>query len=289
MPIYSEFNETFKRVIVLEKQAEILKKVKKEIIESGEKVIEQEKKGGIGGDIIDIDIAEDGSLRTYIEGKKEPIRSYADAMTVAITTAYKRPIARFIQNFENMSWIGRIISAIMILKNKDIFLDYSNRLFNCLPLLLKDEHWSQPVKEIRRVLKGEFSPTAVDAVSLIIDYDSAYKNRTQDILPELDQSKLTGTISSIKEIRRVFDIIIERDYDMMKIKWTKLKKIVTLAMLIPKVRKKVVSILKKLDLNEIKFSKEDLYWVRQFPSYEYLGIPKAEREKQNIKIYGGTY
>ncbi len=287
MPIYSEYYETFKANLALTKQNEILKKIKKEYGESKEELLKKEEKGGIGGSIVDVSLAKDGSIRTYLKDKKEPIRSYADSLTVMITTAYKRPFSLFVKDFGNMSFFWKIITLLSILRNKKLFIDWSDRLFNCFPVLLKDEHWCQPVKELRRILKDKIHNTLIDAISLIIEYDSAYKYRMQDVLPLLDQSKLVGLFSTIKEINRVFNILIERDYKEMGQKWNQIRKMAVLAMLIPKIRKKVVSILKELNLKEIEFSKEDLYWVNQFPSYDYLGVKLSERQKINIKKYGG--
>ncbi|MDD5178324.1 MAG: hypothetical protein PHT54_03545 [Candidatus Nanoarchaeia archaeon] len=288
--IFLEFYEILTSKLAFEKQHEILSKIKRDIPFSDENIIKEgNSKGNIGGEIIDTKLMDDGTIRTYVKEKKEPLTSYADSETVNSITAYKHLFILILKNFNKQNLFGKVIILIYLYLNKQVFIEYSERFFKLFRMLLKDEYWSNPIKEIRRVLKVKFNPIVIDIISLILEYDSAYKNRVQDVLPLLDKSKLKG-FSAIKEVSRLVDILIERDYEEMRNeKWRPLKKITKMVMLLPKIRKEIIAILKDIDLDKIAFTKEDLYWIRQFPSYKWLGKNTSENLKDNIRIYGGEY
>jgi len=287
MPLFIEYFESIKAELSIKKQAEILRSIKKKIENSEEEMLAKIRDDEDSGYITDLVIADDGSVRTYLKDRKEPIRAYADTFTVSTTTIYKHFVPLIIRNLLKIGWFGKGITILALYLNKNIVAEWLGRIFAITPILLKDEHWSQPVKEIRRVLKEKFDINIVDAVCLAVEYDSAYKNRLQDILPLLDKSKLTGYFSTLKELSRLLDILSERDYDFMSEKWKQIKKFIKLLLLIPSIRKKLVSILKEINLDEIRFSKEDIYWINQFGTYRYQGLSLEERHNNNIKIYGG--
>jgi hypothetical protein len=285
MPIFQEFLPTMEKKLCWDKQQEILKRIKRDIPFSEEKISKTREEDKLGGEIVDMRLADDGSIRTYVKNKKFPIPSYADSISVSIITIYKHFFIMLLKGFSKQNIFQKVSIMIAMFSSKDAFISWSERIFAMFPVLLKDEHWCRPVKELRRVMSGKIHPTIIDTISLIIEYDSAYKNRFQDVFPLLDQSKLKG-LSAIKEVKRVFDILISRDYPEMREKWRPIKKAVLLAMMFPNARKQIISILKEINLKEIEFSEEELYWINQFPSYEYRGMSLRERLDDNIKKYG---
>lgn len=287
--IFLEYYPNFINQIYLEKQNEIIRKRKKSISHSQESLKEdfdKNRQETLGGEITDVVLAKDGTVRTFIKGYKEPVKSYSDHIAVNSTVALKRIMPLILGNLSNMGWGKRIITLLALRYNLNLFYSWLDRYFEMFEILLEEKYWCQPVKEIRRVLKGQINNRMIDFLSMILEYDSAYKNRFQDVFPLLDKSQLKG-LRAVKEVKRLFGILAERDYAENAAKWRQMEKFAGLAMYIPKIRNKVISILKEVKLEEIAFSKEDLYWVRMFPSYEYLGIPLEERKKENIKLYDG--
>lgn len=283
--IFLEYLPTFQKVLCWEKQQELLKKIKRDVEFSEEKLAEQRHDDKRGGEIVDIKLAEDGSVRTYVKDRKQPIRGYADSLSVQMTTTYKHLFVSILRNLSSQNIFGKAITLLFLLLNRKTIQAYTERMFGMFAVLLKEENWSAPVKEIRRVLKGKLHPAEVDGISMIIEYDSAYQNRARDVLPELDKTKLRG-LSAIKEVSRIFDILIARDYEEMRVKWRGLQKMMKLAMLIPSVRRIIILILKEIDLDIIKFQDEELYWINMFPSYNYRGMELRDRLDDNIKKYG---
>jgi hypothetical protein len=162
--------------------------------------------------------------------------------------------------------------------------------------------WKELIGKVKRI------------VCFYMEYDYAYRYRTQDILPLADKSKFKEKTKGKKfliilcflfpfikkrywnenlwqdhigEIFRLFNVMIDRDYDEMKIKWRRLRDIVCLILEFnPALSEGVRQGILKTNLDKIRFSEADIFWVSFQPSYWFLGKPQYEREKERIKKYG---
>lgn len=235
-----------------------------------------------------VGLGKDGGLRMYLYGAKEPIRMYPDANVVFVTAIYKRFIPLIGVNLAKMGWIKRVIVVLAIKFNFNLLPQWFEYVFSMGDFLLKDENYSQPVKEVRRVLKNRIEENLLNAITLILEYDSAYRYRFQDVFPLLDKTALKKNPAD--EIIRILTILENRDnwnqVDKDN-KWTKFKKLIRLLFFLsPKTKKLIIDILTEINADEIKFSKEDLYWVNQNKGYPYRGMTIEERLKDNIRVYG---
>jgi len=274
----------------IEKTNEIIAKVKKEVdrVKLPEDV-KRSKKEGTAFDVDRIEISEDGSLKTYIKGKPEPLLGFAETNTVLLVSCLKMIFPRVLKNIKKMGWIGRICTLIAIKNNLNLFSNVLASFFQQNAILLKDIHWCRPVKEIRRVLKGRINDDFIDLISVIIEFDSAYRYRMQDVIIYLDQHKLKNTISMVREINRLCQILISREpgeKSWMKEKFALMGEFSKLLYFIPKTAKIIREILKDLNLKELRMGKEDIFWTNTFSVYKYRGLPLEERLKQNLAIYG---
>jgi len=230
--------------------------------------------------IADVRLAEDNTVRTYLQNSPEPLRYYSDYLTVYTVSYYKRLFSLIFSNISSIGWFGRVITLLAIKYNFNILPDWLNHIFCLNQILLKDKYYSQPTKEIRRVLTNKINEQLVNGISIIVESDSAYRYRMQDVLPLLNKENLLK--NPIKEICRLLDILIERDEEYMKEKWKKVKKFVKLVLIVsPKIKKLVVNILMEINIDEIKFSKEDIYWVNEFGKYNYFGKTLEQRKEDN--------
>lgn len=291
MPIYLEYFDYIKRQILEEKMAELAKRTKKKNHFKNftyEKVVEDDKDAM---EVADFKIAKDGSMLTFMKGAPEPVRMYPDQQSVQVIATYKRLFPLLAESLAQIGWIKRIITLLAIKFNIQLFSKWFDYYFKINVVLLNEENYSQPVKELRRVLTGRIDENFINAFTLILEYDSVYRQRVQDILPLLDKSKLTGIISTIKEIQRLFSIMAGRETNMKDVKiakWGKISKFISLVLFLsPKTVKLVISILKDLKLEEISLSKEDRYWAYQWGIYDFDGITLENRRKINKQLYGG--
>jgi hypothetical protein len=271
--IIAEFRETIKANLVVEKQLEILRKVRKPIKHTAPEITEDNIETNDSSRIIDYKIGEDGGVRMYINSLELPVRLCPNTDSLNIIAIYKR----FFISIVRGNLLQKIIGLIFILSSKKWLYEWLEYTFNLNQILLKDEHWSQPVKEIRRVLKNRFNPVLIDAISTILEYDNAYRFRLQDILSELDKSQLKG-FKVIKELQRLFDIIHTRELSQNPVErtWLNMKKF-TYLLIIPQIRKLVIDILKDLNIDEIRFNNEDLCYINKYGVYSYCGKTLKER------------
>jgi hypothetical protein len=220
-------------------------------------------------------LLEDGTVRSYISGQPTPIRFFTPTEVVDAVAVYKRLFLLIFENIEKQGWIGRFITLIALWLNWKIIPVWFTTFFGKYPILLKEKHYSQPVKEVRRVLLKYLDINIVNPITLVLEMDSAYRYRFQDVFAEYAGDPL-----------HLFDLLIARDYDVMREKWAKIKKLTKLAFKIPKVKKFITGILNEMNIDEIKMNHEDIYETNQFDSYQYRGLSFMKRQEENYLKYG---
>ena len=232
-------------------------------------------------EVTDIMIEKDGSVRAFLTKSPEPVRQWPDHRTVMLTAEYKRLVPLLVGNLAKMGWIKRIITLLAVKFNFNLFPEWLGYIMSLNSCLLKPEHYSQPVKEIRRVLRWKIDDNLVDAIGLILEYDMAYRYRLQDIIVLLDKGN-----DPVKEIIRLIDILITRDIgnDGMIVKYRNLQKFLPF-LIFGKTKRLLARIFRDIDLEEMKLSKEDIYWTNEFGLYNYRGLSVEERKNENAKNY----
>ena len=123
----------------------------------------------------------------------------------------------------------------------------------------------------------------VELFCVIIEYDSAYRLRFQDIAPLL--SKKDFETNPRKEINRLFDILIERERDdFLKNKWTKLRKILDAALRVKKIRELLKHFISLVALDHIKMDEHDIYFCLRRKCYYFLGLSFEDRMRRKNEI-----
>ncbi len=259
--IFLELIETMKQRLVWEHQKELLTKVKKNVAFSDKNIM---KEGNVKR-IVDMKIAPEGHILTFLEGEKEPTRGYPDTQSLNAITLYKNFIPLILKRLACQNWVQRIITLLAIYFNYPVYLEWFDRVKAYTPVMLKEKHYLPHTKEMRRVLKGRLDPRIVDMSTLVLEYDSAYKYRFQDIGAELNKNN-----PPVKEIKRLMDLLIARDYKEMADKWKRIKNLTNILYLMPKTRRLIKEIINDIDISKIKMSKEDIYWANKMPcSYDF--------------------
>lgn len=260
MITFCELIPTIKNRLLIEKQNELIRNMRRfppPVIPDNNETKPKR--------ILDVRMEEDGTIRTYIENSDYPIRFYTPIDAVNVVANYKRLFSLLIKN--------GIIGILTLYLNQKVWKEYLKRTFELYPILLKEKHWSEPVKEIRRVLKSKISDVLLDAISLILENDMAYRYRLQDFLGELNKIWLSQ--NEIKELKRILDILIERELDRNVKIWKLARRFIWILRF--KGLRDVREVLMKLDIDKVKLSKEDIYWVNIVPNYNYLGKKVGER------------
>lgn len=111
-------------------------------------------------------------------------------------------------------------------------------------------------------------------VAHIFEYDDAWRYRFQDVMSECFFVNLKE--NPIMEIKRLQVIHSLRDTESVNKKASKVIKMITILLLIPKFKRAFVN---NVNLVNAKFDAADWYWVSQRNDYLFGGIPYEDRVK----------
>lgn len=122
----------------------------------------------------------------------------------------------------------------------------------------------------------------IELFCIIIEYDSAYRLRFQDIVPILNVKEFDK--NPRKEISNLFNVLIERERsEMMKSKWKKLRKIADGALRVKKIREFFKHFISLVDFDQVKMDEHDTYFSLRRKTYDFFGVSFEKRmERKNV-------
>jgi len=231
---------------------------------------------------------------------------------VEIASAFKRIIPLLSDYFYLIEKWKLFIGFPLLPKLGRIMLDMSHFILS--KFFLDETGYTRFGKEIYRVFNKigmtELVKKFVDIGIFFLEFDLAYRNRVKDLFGEVDKTKFIQIKKTklqklftlieflrfkkvkklsmpTKEISRLFDIMIERDYDAMKIKWDKIKRIVLLVLeLKPEIINYISKFIQEVNLEKVKMSDLDYYWASYGKDYHYAGKFNEIRNQDRINKYG---
>lgn len=225
-----------------------------------------------------------GGALTFLKDRAEPDRGYPSGEHIEMACAVKKTIAFTIQLWR----ASNVIEKAIILFSAKIWI---NLIIDLFYFTTKDFHLpfeklSQPVKEVWRNIT--ISQSVRDLICFVLEFDFAYRFRFQDIIAELQQWAIKKR--PLRELNRLFNILIERENyaDNMKPKWRFIKyAVLTYLLLHRRTLKELQTFLANIDIDEIAFSREDIYWTSQFYNdYNFRGKNLTQRTAEMLKLYG---
>ncbi len=231
-------------------------------------------------------LPEGGCLARFKEHRM-PLRGLMLMDNFQAAYIYKRGITHFLQfiggvnGFKKKNIFEKIFILISLLVNYEFYLRF---IWNALyDNFLGVNKYSQPVRELYKIM-AEF-PMERDVACLFLEASQGYRYRVQDILSELDKD--TFLKNPLKETLRLFDLMTDRETAVqMSTKWRIARKMITpaywyLRIFKRNLLKKIIKIVERIDLNEIKLSPEDNYWCNRTDSYNFGGISWSIRKLLN--------
>lgn len=235
--------------------------------------------------------------QAHVVGERYPIRGNTPNDHVVTLTQYKKIVPMLIwfllgQNdskttFTKKNVFQKIFIVLAILQFQEFFINWI--WYGLQDLYFTDiKRYGQPVREMYRVIKHE---KIRDIFCALIEKDTAYRYRFQDIATELD--KKAFNVNPYREIRRLYDILRSREYDptddQKVLGMHKFKNVIGLVLLYLRFKPKLVNELKRIvndvNVDEVKLSIEDIYWTNRYPDYNFRGINLETRlqEYENLK------
>lgn len=245
-----------------------------EMMQIGDKVFEKSDLQGYDNLKLLIDfIPLEKGCSSIFKDEVHPMRICFGGDKIKTLTRFKKLIPVMIGTIGKKGIIGKLI-ALIYLRNS--WKDY----MYFVHMGLRDvyypnvKYYSQPVREIYRLLNGEVR----DIICALLEFDTAYRYRFQDIVRELNKKSFEE--NPIKEINRLIDIFFARGGKFLwEHKFGKIRTLLNIYLFLnKKLLNKLKLIVKEINLDEIKLSKEDIYWTNQaYQEYDFRGVPYRMR------------
>jgi hypothetical protein len=240
---------------------------KMKTIDTGEEAfITQADFGGnqLTREIVDFKITDNG-CETWYGGEKYPIRVCLQPDKQDTIARVKRLIPTLLRTVSKHKLIG----ALYLRLNWKDLVEYIH--FALQDVYADVDYYNQPTRELYRVLSDKGIDQIRDILCAIVEYDTAYRFRFQDIAEEFNRY---GFITEpITELKRLWKIYQEREGEPAQ----KFAKFMPIIFWLLRFNSKLLCLLKEiakeLDEDEIKANAADTYWMLNGGDYyKYKGI-----------------
>lgn len=199
-----------------------------------------------GSKVTRVDLSK--GVELYLEGHPYPFKGLPKPEAIfAINT-----IKKFILNSTPLWWIPpkRAITSFCAIA-----------LSLLKPYIIKPAYMMPVSKELRMMIGGDLGTV----ISHVVEYDSAYRARIQDLFSESSQTMIRH--APIKELWRLVTINRQRDYLALHKKMRKMAYFLTLLLLWPPTRKKILQAVDQCDYKNLMLDEADRYWLNQRTDY----------------------
>jgi hypothetical protein len=164
------------------------------------------------------------------------------------------------------------------------------------PYYLKTERMTPLGQEIYAILVNALTELGIGKskiistariVATIIDYDTAYRYRIEDLMSET--KKLWVLEKPIGEIRRLLKILQERDPTRPHLskKFQAVGYFIAILLILPRFRKIFKKVIKECNFEKLQLDEADRYHVMKLDGYKFLGRTIEDRWPEYVKMHNG--
>lgn len=219
-----------------------------------------------------------GGTLTVYKDIPHNMKGFCDQDTVDKVDEIKTSLVIMMHTFRQLTRrrvLGPIFLLLFRTQLKGTFNFWVESNWNNLSkYLLKDEMYCDMVRELRRVWPAEYAKLR-DIVSMLLEFDDAYRYRIQDAFGVFDQACFRRR--PIRELQKFFAHLEEHeetDADNncklgLKSKWRILKKMVGAIRLDIDYFILVRTVLAGIDIEKVRLSVEDRYWCQRKYGYKW--------------------
>jgi hypothetical protein len=214
---------------------------------------------------------------TLIANEKYPMRGCFNEKRIKTLTQFKKLIPVMVKTLRGNVFY-KLVAFLYLRKNWEQYLDFAHSGMRDLPM--KRDRYCQPVREMHRILSDRGIDKIRDILCVILEWDTAYRYRFQDVIAELD--KVAFNKNPIKELKRLAEIMFKREIVLMTSASRQFKNFMPLVYIYLFLNRKLLNTIKEIvneaNIDELKMSVEDIYWTNQaYQEYEFRGIPYKQR------------
>jgi len=216
----------------------------------------------------------EGGVLTYFDGEGHPAKGFCYGETVATVDEVKKTGMSFLRGFfgglkQNKA---KMILFVFLFRKQfmamaiDLLAELDNRMAR---VRQKPERYCTCVREIYRVFNlmmiwypdwKEILEHLRNIICMILEYDDAYRYPFQDVMAEFDKDACRKDV--LKEIRRIMDIVIDRDRRGLSEKFGRIKKLMFLLRFNKSLKEALRRFFLGLDLDRIKMDEADNHHAR---------------------------
>lgn len=212
--------------------------------------------------LTDVKLPAGGGILSYYEGHPYPKKGFPIAETVEKIGNIKKTLWIIASSFSQNKFI-LVVSVLFFRKNLwDMIWSFLKQSDIALAYhLLLPERYCSCVQEVYRAFDPEDSLVR-NLVSMILEFDDAYRYRFQDVVGELNKDNLA--LNPFKEISRLLLLLAEREtyYDhRLKKMWEKAEKLLFILFFSRYIREKVIIFFSRLNPENIKLDEGDRYYA----------------------------
>lgn len=220
----------------------------------------------------------EGGMLVYLTGCKYPKKSFPFPRGVQSCDIAKRGIInsiRFVTGLPGNILRGNVLRSAFVLFGDFTDIIFTRKMDDDHDVYLQERFYCDMVREIYRVgmiLAGDDVPSIqfVKCVSMILEFDDAYRYRLQDIMGEYDRMGMMN--NPRKEVVRLLKIAQQRDSGGTVGKFGSFIKIMPLLFLIPSFKNTVLRFFSLADVSKIKMDINDWYHTLVFNGYNFGGL-----------------
>lgn len=223
-------------------------------------------------------------IRIFLVGHSFPQKGFPTPKAIGAINLVKRLVLETLRAF----------GPFVLLMPKKRVLKAFRRTAEVLlsPLTLKPEYQNSVTRELIRFFDvflrdwGNKQDVEMSSMLLahVIEYDSAYRIRLQDLCSETTKEALIN--SPRKEIRRLIALNRQRDYKEVSDKLVLLGNVATYLLLIPSIRKRFREAVNQMDLKNLQMDESDVYWGLMKTDYDIRGHSFEYRKLELENVYG---
>ena len=217
-----------------------------------------------------------------------PEKGFVTPEAIGATNIAKKGIMTFIRflPFPTRKSVERWIHS---------YADFADQVLS--PYYLQDIRYTPIAQELKKFIETFLKILKIDsensakrfakAFATLIEYDSAYRYRIEDILSETTKDKLLD--NPRKEVLRLFEIFKTREPRKHLIKKFGLfVSPLSLVLWIPFVKKAFKEAVRNVDVKKMQLDEADRYYILRFDRYKFLGRTVEDRLEEYVKIHNGN-
>ncbi len=245
-----------------------------------------EKKEGVP--VLKVEFPETGGTYAYYQGEPYPVKGFCYGDVVEKVDEMKKLLLGTLKSFVYLSRWQKIRGCLLIILFgkttikilEGIIISFHSwiRRYRLRPI-----RYCRACRELHRVGSMDWGNSRIsealrDISCMTLEYDDAYRYPFQDIFSELNKENVRK--NALKEIKRLFSILRQRDESLAK-KWKAIETVIILFLIInPKAKKIMRNILLELNIDEIKLDEADLHFAKKKPRYNWEHYEKEKKAEE---------